>query len=68
MLGGRELPGSIDEVALYNTTLTTQQVQTLYNASFTPSTGATAPEPGSIALLLTGLPLAGTLIARRRKK
>ena len=63
---GRNLNGSVDEVALYNSTLTAAQIQTIYNASLG---SAAAPEPGSIALLaLSSVPMVGGVVQRRYRR
>ena len=62
---GRQFQGAIDEVALFNTTLTSQQVQTIYNARLSPAAGTGAPEPGTLALLGAGLVPLGGILRRR---
>ena len=63
--GGREFDGSLGGVAVFNTQLTGDQVDALYNAAFVGPPGG-VPEPASWALMISGFGVAGSMLRRRR--
>jgi hypothetical protein len=65
VFGGREFDGSLGGVAVFNTQLTGDQVDALYNAAFVGPPGG-VPEPASWALMISGFGVAGSMLRRRR--
>jgi Concanavalin A-like lectin/glucanases superfamily/PEP-CTERM motif len=68
VFGDREFDGSLGGVAVFNTQLTGDQIDALYNAAFTAPNGGPlgVPEPSAWALLIAGFGLAGAALRRRR--
>lgn len=66
---GEFADGRISLFRLYEGVLTPQQVQQQSQNPFGSPVAAAAPEPGSLALIaLTGLPMVGALVRRRRSR
>ena len=60
---GRSWDGNLDDVALWNRVLTTDEIADIYNNGDGASIASLVPEPSSLAMLGLG----GLLIARRRR-
>lgn len=65
VFGGRAFQGSIDEVALFNKSLSSDQIQSLYAASFA---SAAAPEPSQYAAFAIGLLGLGALVLKAKRR
>jgi len=69
VFGGRELAGTLDEVAVYNRALSAGEVAGLYAARLNGGGGTTpaVPEPSTWALMLLGFAAVGAMLRRPRR-